>query len=146
MAKTYRMHPGQRAINRVYRQLTLWGLGARYRHILTVAGRTSGLPRSTPVDVMEVGGERYLVAPYGEVNWVRNLRVARAATLRRGRRIQVYDAREVAPEDAVPAIRAYVRSVKVTRSYWDIDDDATDDQVREEARRHPVFRLSLASS
>lgn len=142
MAKTYRVGRGQRAVNSIFRQLARRGRGPQYLHVLTVTGRTSGEPRSVPVDVMEVGGERYLVAPYGEVNWVRNLRVAGSATLQRGGRSRTYDAVELRPDAGVAVIRQYVGSVPVTRDYWDIDEHSTDDEVREDARGHPVFRLS----
>lgn len=142
MAKSCRVGQGKRAINAVFKTLALLGLGAKYLHLLTVTGRTSGIQRSVPVDVMDVGGERYLVAPYGEVNWVGNLRVAKTATLRRGRQIHPYEAVEVAPDQAVPVIREYVRSVPVTKAYWDIDPHSSDEDVLKEAAGHPVFHLN----
>ncbi len=141
MAKTYRVGRWQRAINAVFTRLALVGLGPKYLHILTVPGRRSGIQRSVPVDVMDAGGERYLVAPYGDVNWVRNLRVAKTATLRRGRQVHPYDAVEIAPGLALPVIREYVRSVPVTKAYWDIDAHSCDEDVLKEAEGHPVFQL-----
>ena len=120
------MGRGERAANALFRGLALVGLGKSYLHILTVTGRTSGVARSVPVDVMVIGGERYLVAPYGEVNWVRNLRVAEKAELRRGRSTGTYDAVELDAAHAVPVIREYVRLVPVTKNYWDIDEDSSD--------------------
>jgi deazaflavin-dependent oxidoreductase (nitroreductase family) len=142
MVKTYRVGAAQRAVNAVYGRLTRWGLGSGLRHVLTVTGRRTGQPRSTPVDVMEVDGVRYLVAAYGEVNWVRNLRQTRKATLRRGRRVDEYDAAEVGTDEAVPVIRRYQREVPVTRAYWEFDEHADDDLVRSSAANHPVFRLT----
>jgi hypothetical protein len=75
MARTYRLGPGTRLINWMFTTLTKLGLGASYRHILTVRGRKTGRVYSTPVDGMEVGGHRWLVAGYGVVNWVHNARV-----------------------------------------------------------------------
>lgn len=94
---------------------------------------------------MDVNGVRYLVAPYGEVNWVRNLRVAKKATLRRGSKIQAYDAVEVDPGQAVPVIRQYVSVVPVTKDYWDVNKDSADEDVRKDALEHPVFQLSRSS-
>ncbi|MEO6998482.1 MAG: nitroreductase/quinone reductase family protein [Terracoccus sp.] len=145
MGKSYRVGQGQRATNAVFKKLAQVGLGARYLHVLTVTGRTSGVQRSVPVDVMDIGGERYLVAPYGEVNWVRNLRVANEATLRRGRQVQLYGAVEITPDRAVTVIREYVRSVPVTKAYWDIDAHSCDEDVLREAAGHPVFQLVSAS-
>lgn len=141
MAKTYHVGLGQRLINGLFRLLARRGLGKRYLHVLTVTGRTSGEPRSVPVDVMEVDGERYLVAPYGEVNWVRNLRVAKRATLQRAGRSHTYDAVELRFDAGVSVIRQYVSSVPVTRDYWDVDEHSTDEEVRQEAHRNPVFHL-----
>lgn len=141
MAKSYQVGRGQRAVNAVFRGLARCGLGQRYLHVLSVSGRTSGIWRSVPVDVMDLAGERYLVAPYGEVGWVRNLRVAKTATLRRGRTTGTYDAIEVEAAHAVPVIREYVRSVPVTKAYWDIDERSSDEDTLVEARGHPVFRL-----
>ncbi len=143
MARRYRVGRRQRAINAVFARLAMRELGPRYLHVLTVAGRSSGLPRSVPVDVMELRGVRYLVAPYGEVNWVRNLRAAGSATLRRGPRAIRYWALELTPSQAIPVIREYVRAVPVTRHYWAVDNDSSDDEVRRDAESHPVFRLSF---
>jgi F420H(2)-dependent quinone reductase len=79
MAKTYRLTTAQRAANKVFGFLAERGLGVDYRYLLSVRGRTTGKIRSTPVDVMQDGDCRWLVAPYGAVNWVRNLRAGRTA-------------------------------------------------------------------
>ena len=140
--KVYRPGTARRAVDHAYAAMTRLGLGASYRHLLTVTGRSSGLPRTTPVDVMEHDGRLWLVAPYGEVHWVKNLRAAGAAELRRGRRTVAFDAEEVGPEVAEPVIRQYIAQVPVTRAYWGVSPEATVDEVRAEARHHPVFRLA----
>jgi len=141
-AKVYRPGPARRAVDRVYAVMTRLGLGAPYRHLLTVTGRSSGLPRTTPVDVMEHDGRFWLVAPYGEVNWVKNLRRAGVAELRRGRTVRTFDAEEVGPEVAAPVIRQYIARVPVTRPYWGVSPEATVDELRAESAHHPVFRLT----
>jgi F420H(2)-dependent quinone reductase len=83
MAKRYRRHIGNRLINAWSRALIRLGLGASYRHVLTVRGRRTGRPHSTPVDVIEVGGDRWLVAGYGPANWVLNTRARGKVTLSR---------------------------------------------------------------
>ena len=140
--KVYRSGPGRRSVDRLYAALTRLRLGASYRHLLTVSGRSSGLPRTTPVDVMKHDDTWWLVAPYGEVNWVKNLRGAGVAELRRGRKVRKVDAEEVGPELAAPVIRQYIARVPVTRAYWGVSPDATVDELRAEARTHPVFRLT----
>ncbi len=147
MAKEYKMNAGQRLANAVMRLMTEHGLGADYRHMLCVRGRATGVLRSTPVDVMEIDGISWLVAPYGEVNWVRNIRAAGGhATLSRGKRTVDLLAEEVTPADAVGVIRTYLRSVPVTRAYWDVTADATDAQIAADGVHHPVFRLAAVAS
>lgn len=140
--KTYRSGPTRRAVDRLYATLTRLRLGASYRHLLTVTGRSSGLLRTTPVDVMEHDDALWLVAPYGAVNWVKNLRAAGVAELRRGRRVRGFNATEVTPEVAAPVIRQYIAQVPITRAYWGVPPPATVDELRAEARHHPVFRLT----
>ena len=140
--KVYRPSPARRAVDHAYAVLTRHRLGASYRHLLTVTGRSSGLPRTTPVDVMNLDDTLWLVAPYGEVNWVKNLRGTGIAELRRGRGVHTYDANEVGSELAAPVIGQYIAQVPVTQSYWAVSADATDDELRNEARGHPVFRLT----
>ena len=141
MAKTYKLNLGTRLVNWVFRTMTRLGLGASYRQILTVPGRKTGRLYSTPVDVMEVGGDRWLVAGYGPVNWVRNARAAGEVTLSRGGRTEKYRIAEASPAEAVPVLRKYLTDVRVVRPYFDAAPDAPDEALEAELSRHPVFRL-----
>jgi len=141
VAKTYRLGLGKRWINSVFAAMTRLGVGASYRHLLTVQGRKSGRMYTTPVDVMTVVSHRYLVAGYGMVSWVRNVRASQEATLRRGRRSASYRVEETGPEEALPVLREYMRRVRVTARYFDVGPDAPDASVAREVPRHPVFRL-----
>jgi deazaflavin-dependent oxidoreductase (nitroreductase family) len=142
VAKQYRLNAGQRLVNVLFTRLTERGKGAAYRHILSVPGRKTGTLHSTPVDVMTVDGTRWLVAPYGQVNWVRNVRAARGeVTLRRGSTVENLSATEISGTDAVPAIRSYLRLVPVTRRYWDVSTSSTDTELAADAVNHPTFRL-----
>jgi len=78
--------------------MTRLGLGASYRFILTVPGRKTGHLYSTPVDVIEAAGERWLVAGYGPAGWVRNARAAREVTLSRGGRSEKFGVDEADPQ------------------------------------------------
>jgi deazaflavin-dependent oxidoreductase (nitroreductase family) len=111
MTKTYRLTPITRVTNGIFSVMTRRGRGANYRYILTVEGRKSGVAKSTPVDVMEVDGQRWLVAPYGEVNWVKNARASGQAELSRGGTSSRWKAEEVRGLEAVSAIRCYITSV-----------------------------------
>ena len=142
MAKTYRLNVGTRLINSVFRLMTRLGLGASYRHILTVTGRKTGRLYSTPVDVIEVAGDRWLVAGYGPVSWVQNARAAGEVTLSRGRRSEKFRVVETATQVAIPVLRAYIDEIKVTRPYFDANPDSPDDAIASELKRHSVFRLT----
>jgi deazaflavin-dependent oxidoreductase (nitroreductase family) len=142
VAKVYRPGTGSRVINWAFRTMTNLGIGAPYRHILTVRGRKTGLPRSTPVDVMELSGTRWLVAGYGPANWVSNARAASEVTLSRGGRATRYQVSEVATADAVPVLRAYLATVRVVRPYFDAAPDAPGEALAAELARHPVLRLT----
>jgi len=141
MAKTYTVNSGTRMINQVFRTMTRLGLGASYRQILTVPGRKTGRLYSTPVDVIEVGGDRWLVAAYGPVNWVRNARAAGEVTLSRGGQTKRYKITEASPTEAVPVLRKYLTEIRVVRPYFDAAPDAPDEALGAELSKHPVFRL-----
>jgi deazaflavin-dependent oxidoreductase (nitroreductase family) len=141
MAKTYTVNSGTRLINQVFRTMTRLGLGAAYRQVLTVPGRKTGRLYSTPVDVIEVGGDRWLVAAYGAVNWVRNARAAGEVTLSRGGHTRRYRITEASATEAVPVLRKYLTEIRVVRPYFDAAPDAPDETLSAELPRHPVFRL-----
>jgi deazaflavin-dependent oxidoreductase (nitroreductase family) len=141
MAKNYRAGTGTRLVNWTFRQLTGLGLGAHYRHILTVKGRQTGQLHSTPVDVIEHGNSRWLVAGYGPANWVLNARAAQEVTLSRGGRSQKFRVEDPDPTEAVLVLRQYIRTIRPTRAYFDAEPDAPDDAIAAELPRHPVLRL-----
>jgi deazaflavin-dependent oxidoreductase (nitroreductase family) len=139
--KTYKRNLATRLINSWFVTLTNLGLGASYRHILTVPGRKTGRPHSTPVDLVEVGGHRWLVAGYGPANWVLNTRAHGAVTLSRGSHSQTFKVEEVGVEDAVPVLRKYIAEIRVTRPYFDATPSSSDEAVAAELSKHAVFRL-----
>ena len=141
MSRPYRLSSGRRAINLVVRPLARVGLIGPRTHLLTVPGRRSGRLWSTPVSLVELDGERYAVAPYGDRNWVKNARAAGWVDLRRGRRLERMTVEELQPDAAVPVLRRYYQLGRVTRPFFDADLDASDREWRSEAPRHPVFRL-----
>ena len=143
MAKTYRMSRATRLINSLFRTLTRFGLGASYRHILTVQGRKTGRLYSTPVDVLELDGQRWLVAAYGPVSWVANARAAGEVTLSRGGRSQQFEVEEAASTAAVPVLRNYITEIRVTRPYFDAGPSSTDEEIAAELPRHPVSVSSI---
>lgn len=141
MTKRYRMNWATRLINEPFAWLARRGLGADFRYVLTVRGRISGKRHTTPVDAIEHGGRRWLVAPYGVTNWVRNARAAGEVELRRGGRIERVRVLEASKHEAVPILRRYLELVPVTRPYFEAGLDAPDAVLAAEVERHPVFRL-----
>jgi hypothetical protein len=99
---------------------------------------------STPVDVIEAGGQRWLVAGYGPANWVLNSRAAGEVALSRGGRSETYKVEEAGAEDAIPVLRKYIAEIRVTRPYFDAAANASDEAVAAELPRHAVFRLMPA--
>jgi len=139
--KPYRLSPVRRGINALVRPLVRLGLTGRRTHLLTVQGRASGKLWSTPVSIVEIRDERWLVAPYGDRNWVKNARAAGWVELRRGRSRERLAVEELPPRDAVPVLREYYLRGRVTRPFFDVSLDSPDEAWLAEAPRHPVFRL-----
>lgn len=139
--KTYRRGVGSRLVDFGFRTLTRLGLGRKDRYLLTVRGRRSGRPLSTPVDVIEQGGARWLVAAYGVTAWVSNVRADGDVTIARGGRSEALRAVEVGPQEGVPVLRRYLQEVPVTRPYFAVTPASTDQEFAAESPRHPVFRL-----
>ena len=139
--RPYRKSVWRRGLNALVRPLARLGLAGRSTHVLTVPGRESGRLWSTPVSIVEHGGERWLVAPYGERNWVKNARAAGWVELQRGRRRERLAVEEVEAEQAVPVLREYYRRFRVTRPFFDVTLESSHEEWLAEARRHPAFRL-----
>ena len=142
MARKYRLGLGRRAINVLYTWMVGRGRGPSLVHLLTVRGRRTGEPRSTPVSVMELDHRRYLVAPYGPVSWVKNARAAGEVSLTRGDCTERFTVRELGPEEAVPVLRKYIREIKVVRPYFDVNADSPEGEFRGIAPSKPVFELT----
>lgn len=133
----------QHVFNPLVARLTRWGVSVMGSRVLEVPGRVSGELRTTPVNVLTLGDERYLVAPRGVTQWVRNVRSAGAAGLRLGRRVDPVELVEVADADKPEVLRAYLRRWKweVGAFFEGVGPDATDDELLCAAPRHPVFRI-----
>lgn len=113
--------------------------------LLTVRGRKSGQPRTTPVGIVERAGERYLVATFGVVNWVRNLRAAREATLTYDRRSEVITAVELPPDIAAPILKeCLVSRASMARLGFDVTAASSLQEFEREVSHHPVFQVHTA--
>lgn len=127
--------------------LTRRGISVLGTRELRVAGRTSGQMRTTVVNLLEVGGRRYLVAPRGTTQWVRNVRAAGLAELRLGRRVEPVAAREVRDMDKGPVIRAYVDrwGWEVGKFFDGLSKPPTDEELSAVAPGFPVFAVESVS-
>jgi deazaflavin-dependent oxidoreductase (nitroreductase family) len=134
--------------NRIVAALTRTGLSVWGSRVLEVRGRTSGEWRRTPVNLLSYEGQRYLVAPRGETQWVRNLRVSREGRLRLGRRAESFTAEEIDDERKVTILRAYLKRWKaeVGVFFEGVGPDSSDEELRRIAPMHPVFRLMPGDS
>ncbi|MEV3959541.1 nitroreductase family deazaflavin-dependent oxidoreductase [Nocardia sp. NPDC050193] len=124
------------------------GISIAGSRLLAVRGRKSGEWRTTMVNLMTAAdGQRYLVAPRGHTQWVRNLRVAGTGELRLGRRTEVFTAVEIADADKVPLLRLYLErwGWEVGRFFEGITKDSTDAELAAIAPGFPVFRIDSAS-
>ena len=139
--KPYRRSLWRRALNALVRPLARLGVTGPRTHLLTVPGRTTGKLWSTPVSIVRVGDERWLVAPYGDRNWVKNARAAGWVELRRGRHRERLGVEEVPPSDAVAVLREYYRRGRVTRPFFDVSLESSAEEWLAEAPAHPVFAL-----
>lgn len=133
-----------RVFNPVVARLARWGVSLMGTRLLEVRGRKSGKVRTTVVNVLTHDGDRYLVAPRGHTQWVRNLRVARTADLRLGGRSETVNATELSNEEKIPVIRAYLRewAWEVGMFFEDLKADSPDEEIAAVAPGFPVFRLS----
>ena len=140
------LEPGwftQHVFNRLVVVLTRLGLSVRGSRELRVRGRTSGEWRKNPVNLLHHEGARYLVAPRGRTQWVRNLQAAGTGELRVGRRVEVFRAVEVADADKVDILRDYLRHWKMEVGvFFDgVGPDAPDEELARIAPGYPVFRV-----
>jgi deazaflavin-dependent oxidoreductase (nitroreductase family) len=128
-------------VNAVVTPLVRLGVGPANTYLLTVHGRRTGRRYTTPVTLVEHEGERWLVAPFGVRNWVRNARAAGQVELRRGGRRTIVAVTELPPTERAAILRAYVERVPLVARFFDASKGASEEAFAEEAERHPVFRL-----
>ncbi|WP_280272516.1 nitroreductase/quinone reductase family protein [Nocardia wallacei] len=131
-------------MNKVFNALPKLGVSVAGSRLLAVRGRTSGEWRTTMVNLL-VGetGARYLVAPRGHTQWVRNIRVAGGGELRLGRKTEPFTVTEVADADKVPVLRLYLWKWgwEVGKFFEGVTKDASDAELAAIAPGFPVFRI-----
>ena len=132
--------------NRVIKALHRIGLPFGTIHVLTVPGRVSGQPRSTPVSPLVVDGRRYVIAGLPDSDWARNVRAAGRGDLARGRRRQAVALREVTdPDLRRRVVRAFPTEVPHGVEFFvriGLVDGPTPEQFAAAADRVAVFEIS----
>jgi deazaflavin-dependent oxidoreductase (nitroreductase family) len=149
MATAYQ-RPGwftKHVFNPLVAGLTRLGVSLVGSRVLEVRGRKSGEWRRTPVNPLAYEGARYLVAPRGDTHWVRNLRASGEGRLRKGRRTEAFIATELADDEKLLVLRAYLSkwAWEVGAFFQGVGADADDDDLRRIAPLHPVFRISRSA-
>jgi hypothetical protein len=134
--------------NRIVATLTRLGISVWGSRVVEVRGRTSGERRRTPVNLLTLDGARFLVAPRGHTQWVRNLRVAGEGELLLGRRGERFVGYEIADGEKEPILRAYLKRWKweVGQFCGGVDADSPSEELRRIAPGHPIFRIEPSPS
>jgi deazaflavin-dependent oxidoreductase (nitroreductase family) len=115
------------------------GLRIGSQSLLVVTGRKSGHPRSTPISVVTVDGDRYLVAAFADAAWVGNVRAAGGGSLLCGGRTERVALSEVPPADRAPILRAFLEQVRGGVRFF---GRQTPDEIVAAAERYPCFRVT----
>jgi len=132
--------------NPLIRLATNLGLSMRGSRVLAVPGRKTGKIQTTPVNPLTVDGARYLVAPRGETQWVRNVRAAGGGELRLGRKRERFRALELSDAEKPQLLRAYLKLWKMEtgRFFGGVSDASPEEDLVRIAPDHPVFRIENA--
>jgi deazaflavin-dependent oxidoreductase (nitroreductase family) len=129
--------------NRLVAGLTRIGISVLGSRILAVRGRKTGQWRTTPVNLLTHEGSRYLVAPRGVTQWVRNVRAGCDTELRIGPRREPVALAELTEEEKLPVLRAYLRrwKVEIGAFFQGVGPDAPEAELRRIAPGYPAFRV-----
>ena len=132
----------ERVFNRVFGFLVGLGLGFSHNYLLEVRGRKSGRIYSTPVDLLELGGKRFLVAPRGQTQWVRNAEAAGEITLKKGSTRQKFRLRPIPDTDKPEILKAYLDTFKgEVQSYFPVPAGSPSEAFAKLAANYPAFEL-----
>jgi len=132
----------ERTLNKAFGALVGLGLGLRHNYLLQVRGRKTGRVYSTPIDLLELEGRRFLVAPRGRTQWVRNAEAAGEVTLKRGIKRQRFRIRTISNEERPEILKAYLDRFKLTvQRYFPVRADSGSPAFTEVAEQYPVFEL-----
>jgi deazaflavin-dependent oxidoreductase (nitroreductase family) len=133
---------GERLFNRLFGLFVGMGLGLRHNYLLQVSGRRTGRLYSTPVNILDYEGRRFLVAPRGETQWVRNARSSGQIWLKKGRARQSYRVRELKDTEKPTLLKTYLDRFRTTvQRYFPVPADSPPHAFADLTSRYPVFEL-----
>ncbi|HXM62110.1 MAG TPA: nitroreductase family deazaflavin-dependent oxidoreductase [Terriglobales bacterium] len=131
-----------RAFNRVFGFLLGLGIGFPHNYLLQVRGRKSGKIYSTPIDLLELGGKRFLVAPRGRTQWVRNAEAAGEVTLKKGKTKLKFRLRAIPDADKPEILKAYLDNFKrEVQTYFPVAAGSPVQAFGELVQSYPAFEL-----
>src|SRR5579863_1499364 len=132
----------ERIFNRVYGFLVGMGVGFSYNYLLQVKGRKSGKTYSTPIDLLELAGKRFLVAPRGRTQWVRNAESAGEVMLKKGSARQRYRLRTLSDAEKPPILKAYLDRFKSeVQRYFPVAAGSPVESFHKVVESYPAFEL-----
>ena len=132
----------ERVFNRVFGFLVGLGFGFKHNYLLQVRGRKSGKLYSTPIDLLERSGKRYLVAPRGRTQWVRNAESAGEVTLKKGKLQQSFRLRALSDQEKPEILKAYLDQFKKeVQRYFAVPAGSPAEAFRELVQSYPAFEL-----
>src|SRR5712692_10275950 len=128
----------ERVFNRIFGFVVGLGLGFSYNYLLQVRGRKSGKIYSTPIDLLELGGKRFLVAPRGHTQWVRNAEAAGEITLKKGKSRQRFGLRALSDQEKPEILKAYLdRFKREVQGYFPVPAGSSVEAFRELVQSYP---------
>ena len=128
--------------NRVFGFLVGLGIGPAYMQLLQVRGRKTGRVYSSPVNLLQLRGKSYLVAPRGRTQWVRNAEVTGEILLKRGSAERKYRLRPVPDADKPEILKLYLDSYKsAVQHFFPVRAGSPAESFRPVASSYPVFEL-----
>jgi len=132
----------ERAFNRFFGFLVGLGFGLKHNYLLQVRGRKSGKLYSTPIDLLEMDGKRFLVAPRGRTQWVRNAEASGEVTLKRGSFRQNFRLRAIPDAEKPELLKAYLDRFKTTvQRYFPVPAGSDVQAFANITANFPVFEL-----
>ena len=141
MARKFKVNASRRVADTVTKAFLSLRLAPKGYYLLTTIGRKSGMPRTNPVTLIEEENRRWLVSPYGNVSWVYNAKASGKVTLTRNGKSETVSIWECSAEQAAPVLRKYMIRVAITRPYFDVGVDSSEEAYVVEAPKHPVFEI-----